>query len=74
MQLGLFWVNQDFYKEWFSLECCKTKPKTKVITLTNHHRHSQSSEPIRPRSKYMKPVPSAGKRVRVSYDWFWSYF
>ena len=34
--------------EWFSTECCKTK--TKVITLANHKRHRQSSEPIKTRS------------------------
>ena len=53
--------------ERFSFECRKTK--TKVITLTK-----QSYEPIRARSKYMSPVPSAGKRVRVNHDWFWFYF
>ena len=47
--------------ERFSVECRKTK--TKVITLTNHNSRKQSNEPIRARSKYMSPVPSAGKRV-----------
>ena len=42
----------------FSFECRKTK--TKVITLTNHNSRKQSNEPIRARSKYMSPVPSAG--------------
>ena len=55
--------------ERFSIECRKTK--TKVITLTNHNSCKQSNEPNRARSKYMSPVPSAGKRVRVSHDWFW---
>ena len=54
--------------ERFSFEC--RKAKTKVITLTNHNSRKQFKEPIRARSKYMSPVPSAGKRVRVSHDWF----
>ena len=58
--------------ERFSFECRKTK--TKVITLTNHNSRKQSNEPIRARSKYMSPVPSAGKRARVNHDWFWFYF
>ena len=58
--------------ERYSIECRKTK--TKVITLTNHNSRKKSNEPIRARSKYMSPVPSAGKRVRVSHDWFWFYF
>ena len=58
--------------ERFSFECRKIK--TKVITLTNHNSHKQSNQPIRARSKYMSPVPSAGKRARVSHDWFWFYF
>ena len=55
--------------ERFSIECRKTK--TKEITLTNHNSRKQSYEPIRARRKYMSPVPSAGKRVRVSHDWFY---
>ena len=58
--------------EQFSFECRKTK--TKVITLTNHNSRKLSNEPIRARSKYMLPVPSAGKPVQVSHDWFWFYF
>ena len=58
--------------ERFSIECRKTK--TKVITLANHRGHRQSSEPIKTRSNYMKLTQSAGKRVRVSQDWFWFYF
>ena len=51
----------------FSFQCRKTK--TKVFTLTcNHNSRKQSNEPIRARSKYMSPVPSAGKRVRVNHD------
>ena len=53
-------------------ECFKTK--TKVITLTNHNSRKQSNEPIIARSKCMSPVPGAGKRVRVSHDWFLFYF
>ena len=53
-------------------ECRKTK--SKVITLTNHNSRKQSNEPIRAPSKYISSVPSAGKRVRVSDDWFWFYF
>ena len=56
--------------EQFLFECRKTK--TKVTSLTNHNSRKQSNEPIRARSKYMSPVPSAGKRVRISHDWFWS--
>ena len=55
--------------ERFSIECRNTK--TKVITLTNHNSRKQSIEPIRARSKYTSPVPSAEKRVRVSHHWFW---
>ena len=58
--------------ERFSFECRKTK--TKVITLTNHNSLKQSNEPINAGSKYMSPVPSAGKRVQVSHDSFWFYF
>ena len=58
--------------ERFSFKCRKTK--TKVITLTNHNSRKQSNEPIRARSKYMSPVPSAGKHVRVSHELFWFYF
>ena len=55
--------------ERFSNECRKTK--TKVITPANHNEHTLPNEPIRTRSKYMQPTPSAGKRVRPSHDWFW---
>ena len=58
--------------ERFSIDCRKTK--SKVITLTNHNSRKQSNEPIRARSKYMSPVPSAGKRVQVNHDWFRFYF
>ena len=58
--------------ERFFFECRKTK--TKVISLTNHNSRKQSNEPFRARSKYMSPVPSAGKRVRVNHDWSWFYF
>ena len=54
--------------ERFLFECHKTK--TKVITLTNHNSREQSYEPIRAQSKYMSPMPSAGKHVRVNHDWF----
>ena len=37
--------------ERFEIECRKTKAK--VITLANHKRHRQSSEPIKTRSNYM---------------------
>ena len=58
--------------ERFSIKCRKTK--TKVITLANHRGYIQSSEPIKTRSNYMKLLKSAGKRVRVSQEWFWFYF
>ena len=54
--------------EQFSVQCRKTK--TKNITLTNHNRRRQSSEPIGTQSRYMEPAPSTGKRV----FWFWFYF
>ena len=38
-------------RERFSFKCRKTK--TKVISLTNHKRRRQCSEPIRTQSKYM---------------------
>ena len=55
--------------ERFSFKCRKTK--TKVITHNNHNSRKQLYVPIRARSKYMSPVASAGKRVRVNHDWFW---
>ena len=58
--------------EWFSVECRKTK--TRVITLANHKEHTQYSESIKTRSNYRYLKQSAGKRVRVSHDWFWFYF
>ena len=64
--------NWFWFLEQFSIECRKTR--TNVITLANHNRRRQSNEPIRAQSKYMWPAPSAGKRVRGSYDWFWFYF
>ena len=45
-----------------------------VITFANHNRHKQRNEPIKIRSKYMQPVPSAGKHVRASHSWFWFCF
>ena len=65
--LGLCW---DFVVEPFHLKVVKTK--TKVIILANHNRCTQSNEPIRARSKYMSPAPSAGKRA--SKSWFWFHF
>ena len=62
----------DHVIERFSIECRKTK--TKVVAVTNHNSHKQCNGPIRGRSKYMSPVPSAGKRVQVNHDWFWFYF
>ena len=51
--------------ERFSPECRKNK--SKVIPLTNDNLHQQRNEPIRIRSNYMRPAPSAGKaRVCVS--------
>ena len=49
------------------------KQKNSVYSA-NHDRRRQANEPIRTRSKYMKPAPSAGKRVQGTYDWFWFYF
>ena len=59
--------------EQFSIECCKTK--IKVITLTIHSSRKQSNEPIRINQSlqhYMAAMPSTGKCVRASHDWFWS--
>ena len=67
-----FWQEETFKIEWFSVECRKTK--TKVITLAIHKEHTQFSEPIKTRSNYRHLTQSAGKRVRVSHDWFWFYF
>ena len=39
--------------ERFSIECRKTKTKTKVITPANHKGHRQPSEPIKTPSNYM---------------------
>ena len=68
IRIALHYVNA-IRIERFSIECRKTK--TKVITLANHRRHRQSSEPIKTRSNYMKLTQRAGKRMRVSRDWFW---
>ena len=65
---------QNFKMLYDHIERFSFKIKTKVITLTNHNSRKQSNEPIRARSKYMSPVPSAEKRVRVNHDWFWFYF
>jgi len=50
------------------------KTKTKVIIPENYNRHKLPNEPIRTRRKYLWPVPSTGKRVRASRDWFKFYF
>ena len=58
-----------WFFEWFSIECPKTKSKTKVITLANHKRHRQYSEIIKTRSNYVcswREVPeNVCERVRV---------
>ena len=57
--------------EQSSFECRKTKTKDiKKVTLAILNSRKESSEPIRARSKYMSPAPSAGKRARVNHDWF----
>ena len=45
-----------------------------MITLANHKRHGQYSEPIKTQNNYMWLTQSVGKQVRMSYDWFWFYF
>ena len=56
--------------ERFSIDFRKTI--TKAIILTNHNnRRKQCNEPIRVRSSYMQPAPSAGKCERASRDWLW---
>ena len=62
-------VEKNNHKEWFWIECGKTK--TKVTTVTNHKKRKRYNEPIRNWNRYMWPAPSAEKRVRVSHDWFW---
>ena len=64
------WTN--IILERFSIKCHKNK--TKVITLASHKGHRKSSEPIKTPSNYLKLRKSAGKRVRMSRDWFWFYF
>ena len=59
----------DFANRRIPIECRKTKAK--VITLTNHKGHRQSSEPIKTRSKCMLPARSVRKCVRANYDWLW---
>ena len=45
----------------------RSKTKTKAITLANHRRRRQLSEPIRIWSNYMQPVQSAGNaRVQLA--------
>ena len=68
VQVKVYVFTDSEVKEWFSIECRKTK--TKLITQTNHNRRKQSNEPIRTRSKYMSPTLSAGKRVRTGHDCF----
>ena len=67
-------VWHNYFLEWFSFECRKTK--TKVITLANHIGHRQYIEPIKTRSNYMWLTQSAGKsceRVTIGFgftsDW-----
>ena len=58
----------SFMSERVSIEYGKTK--TKVITLANHNRRGQSSEPMKIRSNYTEPTQSAEKHERVRHDWF----
>ena len=46
--------------ERFSIECREIE--TKEITLTNHNGCKPRDEPIRIRSNFVQPVPSAGKK------------
>ena len=52
---------------------CKVS-KTKAITLANHKALTKSIEPIKIQFKYVKLMPSAGKRVRASHLWSSVYF
>ena len=45
----------------FLIECHKTKTKVPVITLANHKKHRQYSEPIRAPSDYTKLTQGVGK-------------
>jgi len=47
----------------------KFKTKTKVITLTNHKGRRQTSEPIKPRSKYLQ-VADVKAREKSASDFF----
>ncbi len=54
--------------EQFSIECrkTKTKTKTKVITLANHNKHRQFSEPIKTQSKCSRHEARENVRARVT--------
>lgn len=41
--------------------------------VSNYSCQRPSSEPIKIRSKSMRPAQSAGKRVCASRDWLWFY-
>ena len=58
--------------ERFSVDCRKTKTKVIFLAnqLANHNKRKQHNEPIRTQSKYMYPLPNAGKRMRARHDWF----
>ena len=58
------WISPPKSKEQFSLQCGEIK--NKAITLANRNRERQANKPIRTRSKFMQPTPSAGKHIRES--------
>ena len=69
---GIFGIMESMHPAFFScLQRLSTEwHKTKVITLVNYKWQWQSSEPIKTPGNHVWPMKSAGKRVRVTYDWF----
>ena len=57
--------NNLFIVEQFSIEC--RRAKTKVLTLTNHKRQRQSSEPIK--SKRGKTCATSHDGFDLPSDW-----
>ena len=47
------------------------KAQTGHELAPNERRRKQHNEPIRTRSKYMQPAPSAGTRVRAGFASHW---
>ena len=54
---------------YYLCHCKQSSPSRAVITLANHKKHRQYSEPIKTQSNYMKLTQRARKRVRAGHDW-----